>query len=178
MGTNKLADWIHKGSLLLENNHSNRQKVKPQVPKSAERPLIYEQKKKNYIETNKIYTILSTPRQPQKQTDWLKKETYGKVPQYLSNIKQRIYQSFLQQQEDYANQNNHFKLLSESELHEIRKGLKQRYDLINFEYQKYSHHKKFDNVSLRRKQEQYERELDQLEKDMEKVNKSQVYVIK
>ncbi|CAD8165835.1 unnamed protein product [Paramecium octaurelia] len=112
MGTNKLEDWIQKGSLLLDINHSHRQKVKPQVPKSAERPLMYEHKQQNYIETNKIYTILTTPRQPQKQTDWLKKGTYGKVPPYLSKIKQRIYQSFMQQQEDYANQNTHLQLES------------------------------------------------------------------
>ncbi|CAD8167468.1 unnamed protein product [Paramecium pentaurelia] len=178
IGTNKLEDWIQKGSFLQDHNHTHKYKVKPSVPKSAEQPLMNLHTKQNYIETNKIYTILATPRKPKKQIDWLNKQTYGKTPHYLNKIKESISQSFRQQQENDANQKNQLKLLSQSEVHQIREGLKQKYDFINFEYQKHSHLKTFDIVSLKRRQIQYERELDQLEKDMEKINKNYVYVIK
>jgi hypothetical protein len=42
MGTNKLEDWIEKGSLIksMEDVHTHKMKLKPLVPRSTEKPLL------------------------------------------------------------------------------------------------------------------------------------------
>ena len=46
---------------------------------------------KNYIVANAVENILAAPKVPEnKDKDFLKKKTYGKVPTYLTKIKKEI----------------------------------------------------------------------------------------
>ncbi|CAD8068991.1 unnamed protein product [Paramecium primaurelia] len=184
MGTNNLDEWIEKGSVVRSQEfaHSHRNKLKPLVPRSIEKPTMGLQSNRNFIATNKIDVILKSPRQQQEDTNWLTKKDYGQIPLYLSQIKDQLQQSYLEEQ-NYAKQqleaqNDKLQLLQEEELQQIREGLKQRYDEVNKQYQQYTHLKKFDTVGLKRRKEQFEKELIQLEKDMDKMKKQYVFVEK
>ncbi|CAD8086701.1 unnamed protein product [Paramecium sonneborni] len=184
MGTNNLDEWIEKGSIVRsrEFTNSHRNKLKPLVPKSNEKPTMGLQSNRNFIATNKIDVILKSPKQIQEQPNWLTKKDYGSIPLYLSQIKDQLQQSYLEQQ-DYAKrqqeaENDKLQLLPEQELQQIREGLKQRYDEVNKQYQQYTHLKKFDTVGLKRRKEQFEKELIQIEKDMDKMKKQYVFIEK
>ena len=45
---------------------------------------------KNFIISNAVENILSTPKQPLQENDYLKKKDYGQVPVYLEKIKGNI----------------------------------------------------------------------------------------
>ncbi|CAD8174770.1 unnamed protein product [Paramecium octaurelia] len=184
MGTNNLDEWVEKGSLARsrELTQSHRNKLKPLVPRSIEKPTMGLQSNRNFIATNKIDVILKSPKQQQQELNWLTKKDYGQIPLYLSQIKDHLQQSYLEEQENVKRQleaqNDKLQLLSEEDLKQIREGLKQRYDEINKQYQQCTHLKKFDTVGLKRRKEQFEKELIQLEKDMDKLKKSYVFVEK
>ncbi len=45
---------------------------------------------KNFIVTNAIENILSTAKREEDSIDWLKKQSYGQIPEYLQRIKENI----------------------------------------------------------------------------------------
>ena len=66
--------------------------------------------------------------------------------------------------------------MSEEELKILREGLKKKWEEVNKEYQSITHISKIDSVGLRRKKERCEKELAQIEKDLEKLNKPYVFI--
>lgn len=80
--------------------------------------------------------------------------------------------------------------LTQEEIQELRDGLKHKWDLINRKFQNYAHITKIDTVGLKRRweefccvvmkcvcrKENYEKELQSLERDMEKLNKRYIFV--
>ena len=62
------------------------------------------------------------------------------------------------------------------EVEELREALKKKWDHINKEYQSITHISKVDSEGLRRKKERCERELTQVERDLEKLNKTYIFV--
>merc|ERR1719487_1342083 len=85
-------------------------KLKPDVPKTADIPVMNLVTSKNFVVANAVETILAAPKKVTSQAkDYLSKEDYGKVPKYLKNIKQDIdaeydYIRMLQEEEDQENQ--------------------------------------------------------------------------
>merc|ERR1719352_923759 len=81
-------------------------KLKPDVPKTVDMPVMNLVTSKNFVVANAVETILAAPKKVTSQAkDYLSKEDYGKVPKYLKNIKQDIeaeydYIRALQEQED------------------------------------------------------------------------------
>jgi len=64
---------------------------KPSVPKKDEKPIHGLVSDKNFIVANAVEAILSAPVLPsQKDKDYLKKKNFGKVPKYISKIKNEI----------------------------------------------------------------------------------------
>lgn len=63
---------------------------KERVPNAKERPVYGRSSNKDFIVSNAIQMILSTPRQLPKQEDWTKKKNYGKTPAYLTHIKDTL----------------------------------------------------------------------------------------
>jgi len=64
---------------------------KAAVPLRTEKPIHGLVSDKNFIVANAVENILAAPKLPARQdTDYLKKKTYGKVPKYVTKIKQEI----------------------------------------------------------------------------------------
>lgn len=72
------------------------------------------------------------------QPDFLKKKTYGKVPQYLQKIKGEIedeYQLVREMQIEEENERDRQKfLLDEKERHELISALKKKWEVVHKEY--------------------------------------------
>lgn len=67
------------------------QEKKPDVPKKDEKPIMGLVSDKNYIVANAVENILAAPKLPvNKDKDYLKKSTFGKVPKYIQKIKREI----------------------------------------------------------------------------------------
>ena len=61
-------------------------------------------------------------------------------------------------------------------MREIRDGLKRKWDEINREYQSKTHVKLVDTTGSKRRKEDYEKQLEDIEKDIKKLNKLYVFV--
>ena len=59
---------------------------------------------------------------------------------------------------------------------EIRDGLKQKWDEVNREYQKKTYVRLVDTTGSKRRKEDYEKELADIEADIKKLNKLYVFV--
>jgi hypothetical protein len=60
------------------------------VPRVHEKPVLGLRSDKNFIVTNAIENILSTAKAQEDSIDWLKKQSYGEIPEYLRRIKENI----------------------------------------------------------------------------------------
>merc|ERR1719353_962967 len=66
-------------------------KLKPDVPKTSDMPVMNLVTSKNFVVANAVETILAAPKKvSQDAKDYLKKDDYGKVPKYLKHINQDI----------------------------------------------------------------------------------------
>ncbi|CAD8126807.1 unnamed protein product [Paramecium sonneborni] len=181
MGNNSLDIWVEKGyihrSVDLTHQHSP---TKPQIPKLTDKPIMGIQQSKNFIATNAIDVILANPKQKQTQPDWTKKSLYGKVPPYLTLIKDTLKDQFYEEQHrkqlEQSQQDNKLQQMPEEELELIRLGLKKKYDELNQQYQQQTHCRVFGTIGVKRRKENYEKELLQLEQDIEKLNKKYVFI--
>jgi hypothetical protein len=63
---------------------------KASVPRATEKPVLGLKSDKNFIVTNAIENILSSAKREEDSIDWLKKQTYGEIPEYLQRIKENI----------------------------------------------------------------------------------------
>merc|ERR1712232_144925 len=105
-------------------------------------------------------------------------EDYGKVPKYLTHVKQDIeaeYEYIRQlekQREDM--QKSHARPMDELERQELIQNLKAKWEAVNTEYQATTHLTKLDTIGKTKRKEGYEAELSQIEKDIEKLNRKNI----
>jgi hypothetical protein len=136
---------------------------------------------KNFIVSNAVENILAAPKMPQnKDIDYLKKKNYGKVPKKLQQIKKEIedeYQLVREMQiEEEADMDRQKFLMDEAEKQELIAALKKKWEVVHKEYQTLTHKNKMDTIGLKEKFEGCERELNQLEKDIQKLSKNYIFV--
>merc|ERR1719163_1749330 len=136
---------------------------------------------KNFVVANAVETILAAPKKISKGAkDYLHKEDYGKIPKYLDHIKQDIdaeYEYIRQLQEQQEQQlSSQTRLLSDEEKQGLIMGLKAKWEAINTEYQAITHLTTLDTMGKIRRKEKYEAELAQTEKDIEKLNRKNIFV--
>jgi len=153
---------------------------KPAVPKKDEKPIMGLQSTKNYIVANAVENMLSQPKIIEQPTKYAEKKDFGKVPKYLENIKDQMNREYehikaVHIQDEEERDKEKF-LMSEEELRILRDGLKKKWDIVNKEYQSITHIVKLDTVGLRRKKEECEKQLAQIEKDLDKLNKAYIFV--
>mmetsp|Transcript_1099 Transcript_1099/g.984 ORF Transcript_1099/g.984 Transcript_1099/m.984 type:complete len:270 (-) Transcript_1099:327-1136(-) len=153
---------------------------KPAVPKKDEKPIMGLKSTKNYILANAVENMLAQPKTRDENPDWTKKQEYGKTPGYLKAIKEEMDREYehikaIHQAEEEEAAQEKF-LMSEEEVKILRAGLKKKWEEVNKEYQTITHISKMDSVGLRRKKEKCEKELSQIEKDLEKLNKNYIFV--
>jgi len=154
---------------------------KPRVPKADEAPVMNLVTSKNFIVANAVETILAAPKKVSEGAkDYLHKEDYGKVPKYLSHIKKDIESEYdyirqLELQREDLNRPM-VRPLDESERGALIEGLKAKWEQVNTEYQATTHLTKLDTIGKIKRKEKYEAELSQIEKDIEKLNRSNIHV--
>jgi Calmodulin-binding len=108
--------------------------------------------------------------------DYTKKEDFGKVPQYLSQVKRQVQREvidrFLQQQTGQVPEQADEPLaLDEQERAALVQALKRKWEAANGKFQRMSHHVVLDTEGQVRRKEQLERELGQLESDIERLER-------
>merc|ERR1719343_951664 len=154
----------------------------PPVPRAKDAgPIMNLVSSKNFVVANAVETILAAPKKVSEGTkDYLSKEDYGKVPKYLTQIKNDIdaeynYIRQLQQQEEESRKSV-VRPLDEEERARLIEGLKAKWKAVNTEYQGSTHLTKLDTTGKKARKEKYEAELSQIEKDIEKLNRKNIQI--
>lgn len=156
----------------------HREKVKPDIPK--EEPVHGMKTNKNFVVANAVENILAIPTKntPAAEPRPTERKDFGKVPDYLNEIKQDI-QSRRNVIQAYNHQmraaNERWSELTPGELEELRIGLQRRWDLLNKEYQSKGF-TKVQTPSQKAHQVQLEQELNALEFAMQKLSRNHVFI--
>lgn len=151
-----------------------------------EKPVMGRRSGKDFIKENAIEVIMADPA-PKKTTsndpDYLNKKDYGQVPKYLNKVKKEVamekeYISQCLEQEAmmYQQRQPQMQLLEESERVRLLTQLKAKWEQVNHNYQNMTHIVTLDTIGKVRRKEEYESQLQQLEKSIEKMSKPLVFV--
>ena len=138
---------------------------------------------KNFITSNAVENILAVPKREEDGVDWLKKPYFGEVPPYLTKIKQEIkdeYEYIKSMQEQQAMEGpSGMRLMGEDEISGLVIELKKKWGQVNNLYQASSvlSLASLDTIGKVKRKEMYEAQLAQIEKDIEKLSKKQVYLM-
>jgi len=157
-------------------------KMKADVPKLADQPPVMNLvTSKNFVVANAVETILAAPKKvTQGAKEYLHKEDYGKVPKYLTHIKNDI-----QAEYDYIQQMHEQEImeasagqapLTEGDRLALLNGLKAKWESVNTEYQAATHVTLLDTQGKMYRKEKNEASLSQLEKDIERLNKKNIVI--
>ena len=161
---------------------------KPMVPSMEEKPVMGLRTTKNFITANAVEAILQVPQGiTEIEADYLSKADYGKVPEYLSQVKEEIrrenemidaYVAEMGRIQDGDDDNGaQMEPMSDEERTEVLHALKRKWDSVNAKYQKMTHLVKLDTTGKILRKEVLEKELNQLEADIEKLaNRGQVFI--
>lgn len=110
------------------------------------------------------------------EPNYLLKEDYGKVPAYLSQVKEEIrrenemIESYVKRQErSHSYEPQGYAVLTEVERLELIDALKTRWDAVNMNYQKITHLVQLDSLGQIRRKENMEAMLKQLEMDISRL---------
>merc|ERR1711959_272822 len=156
---------------------------KPTVPRRTERPVLGLVTSKNFITCNAVENILAVPKKTDvRQVSYVNKKGYGKVPAYLEKVKGEIqdeYNYIMQMQEaggDEGAEEGYGRtgMLSEGERQAMLAGLKTNWDRINKAYQTLSF--TLDTPAKKQRKEEFEAQLEQIERDIERLSKRNVFV--
>jgi hypothetical protein len=164
----------------------NRQRLttpKPSVPRRDQKPVMGLTTTKNFVVANAVENILAVPKQPaRKRPNYLGKKDYGKTPEYLRMVKQdiedekRVIEEYFSRNESQKNDRGG-DLLGAQERAQLCAQLKIKWDDTNKQYQRITHNTKLDTISKVKKKEKYEKDLDQLEKDIKLLSNKRPIVI-
>lgn len=120
-----------------------------------------------------------------KELNYMKKEDFGKVPAYLSTVKEEIKREnemidryIKQQMGEVERPPDFYEELSETERSELIAALKEKWDNVNANYQKITHLVRLDTTGHIRRKETLEAELQQLEKDIERLQRASNVLIR
>jgi hypothetical protein len=163
---------------------SYKAKRKDPVVTRKEKPVMGRRSGKDFIKENAVEVIMAEPKKrPVNGPDYLKKNDFGKVPKYLGKVKKELAaeQDYIQQcleQEHMMTQQRQpqMQLLEESERQRLLTQLKTKWEQVNHNYQNMTHIVTLDTIGKVRRKEEYESQLQQLEKSIEKMSKPLVFV--
>lgn len=150
------------------------------MPPAAEKPIMGITTTKNFITANAVEAILQAPKRPPvKELNYMKKEDFGKIPAYLTQVKEEVkrenemIERYVKQQMGQVERTPEtFEELTEDERSDLIDQLKARWDHVNANYQKITHLVKLDSTGQKRRKEQLETELEQLEHDIERLSRA------
>ena len=117
--------------------------------------------------------------------NYLKKEDYGKVPEYLSKVREEIRREnemidkyVKEQLGEVEREPERFEEISEYERQDLVAQLKEKWDHVNAKYQKITHLVRLDTTGQVRRKEQLENELKTLETDIEYLSRAGSLLVK
>ena len=112
------------------------------------------------------------------ELNYLKKEDYGKVPAYLSQVKEEIrrenemIQKYVKEQlGEVEEEPEQFEEMGDSEREDLIVELKSKWDKVNAQYQKITHVVRLDTTGQLRRKQALESELKNLETDIERLQR-------
>lgn len=128
---------------------------KNSVPDRTDRPVLGIKSTKNYITANAVEAILAVPQvRARTEPDYLNKADYGRVPAYLSQVKEEIRRendlidAFVNEQMGYSLASNEppMETLPDEERGQLIRDLKHKWDVVNSKYQKMCHMVNLDTM--------------------------------
>ena len=128
----------------------------------------------------------SVPRVTQSnELNYLKKEDYGKVPEYLTKVKDEIQRENIMidkyvkhQLGEVEREPDQYDEFSDYERQQLVSQLKEKWDHVNSQYQKITHLVRLDTTGQVRRKEQLETELTSLETDIEYLSRAGSLLVK
>jgi len=159
-------------------------KRKPAVVKRTEAPSLKPRQSKNYIAENAVSNITAEPKVPEsREIRYVTKPEYGKKPAYLEAVKQEISaekdyirEIVQKEREEQMRSQPKMRLLPEEERERLLTNLKRKWEVVNKQYQEMTHIVALDTIGKVRRKEEYETQLQQIEKSIEKLSKKYVFV--
>jgi hypothetical protein len=167
-------------SLSASGEVRRREKLRPAVPSKDDVPVMGIVSNKNFVTANAVEAILMVPKTSGKpELNYLKKEDYGQVPEYLSHVKEEVRREnemidkYINEQMGYVEKDpDTFEEMSEEERENLIYDLKQKWAAINKEYQKITHLVRLDTIGQLRRKENMESQLKQIESDIERISRA------
>jgi hypothetical protein len=167
-------------SLSASGEFKRKEKLRPSVPSKDDKPVMGIISNKNFVTANAVEAILMVPKTNGKpQLNYLKKEDYGEVPEYLSHVKEEVRREnemidkYINEQMGYVEKDpDTFEEMSEEERENLIYDLKQKWAVINRDYQKITHLVRLDTIGQVRRKENMEGQLKQIEADIERISRA------
>ena len=150
---------------------------KPPVPSCDDKPIMGLRTSKNYIISNATQAIIQAPKVMKEEESFIKKKTYGKIPEYLNKVKQDIQlekelvERCIREQEMKGMEEGEeveYEVMDEGERQDLINSLKKKWDKLNSTYQKICH-KNVDSLGDIKRKEEQETQLQQLEDDIQRL---------
>ena len=156
-------------------NYEDRRKQT--LPDKRDRPVMGIKTSKNFITANAVEAILQVPKAlDMGELNYMKKEDFGKVPAYLSEVREEIRREndmidrYVKEQMGHIDEEpDHFDQISDDERIALINALKSKWDNVNKDYQKITHLVTLDTAGQVRRKENFENTMEQLEKDINKL---------
>ena len=153
---------------------------RPPVPSKDDKPVYGIKTSKNFITANAVEAILQVPRTiPTVDLNYLKKEDFGKVPGYLTQVKEEIAREnemiskyVKEQLGEYDAEPTHYEEMDENDRASLVLALKNKWDKVNAQYQKITHLVHLDTTGQIRRKERFEKELQEIENDIQKLERN------
>eukprot|EP01038_Epipyxis_sp_PR26KG_P011259 gene11259-15107_t len=159
---------------------------KDTVPSKDEKPIMGITSGKNFITANAVEAILQVPKRIEnRELNYMKKEDFGKIPAYLSQVKDEIQREnemidryVKEQMGEIERPPEVFEEMTEDERSDLLSALKAKWDSVNAKYQKITHLVSLDTTGQVRRKESLEAQLQQLENDIEKLQRASNILIR
>ena len=160
-------------------DYKDKTSTKPAIPSIKEAPVMGLSSNVNFIDENRRRALSLKPKLRTEPQNFLKKKEYGAAPQYLETIKSTInkeieYLNMISQSQTQQAPTKYE--LPKDEIDELKAALTKKYAEVNREYQSITHVSKVYSEGIKRKKERCEKELAQIEKDLQLLNKENIYV--
>ena len=151
----------------------------PTIPSKLDKPVMGLKTNKNFITANAVEAILQVPRVPESnELNYLEKEDFGKIPEYLGQVKEEIRREnemidkYVKEQMGIEDEIvEEFEEMPETDRKNLINALKLKWQELNQKYQKLTHLVILDTAGQVRRKEQLEAALTEVEKDIDKLSK-------
>ena len=154
----------------IEHQNRNSEVIKPPLPPVDETPMQKPPTTKDYVNSNAVEIINSSPKRKEVEIPYNKSLDYGKVPAYLEAVKTEIQKEKMLVETYVIPQKTQEIIMDEQERRELINKLKKRWDDVNAEYSKYCHKVILDTPGEIKRKVSQEAELQQLEDDIQRLS--------